>query len=165
MLNTVLSESASNLKIRRIATQIMERNYKDESFYLVGVRETGYQLSLLIAKNIESDFGISIPVFPLRLEKQNPSIDTIQCELNEVQVKDKVVVVVDDVQNTGRTLLYVYAYLLNFKPSSIQSAVLIDRRHNSYPVKADFIGLSLATMLNEHVEVVETSSGFKAVLS
>lgn len=165
MQNTVLSESASNLKIRRIATQIMERNYKDESFYLVGVKATGYQLALLIAKNIESDFGISIPVVPLSLDKQNPSVASVQCELNEESVKNKAVVVVDDVQNTGRTLLYVYAYLLNFKPTSIQSAVLIDRRHNSYPVKADFIGLSLATMLNEHVEVVQTSAGFKAVLS
>lgn len=164
MESIILNEFDSDLKIRRMANQILEHNFNEATVVLVGIESCGLQLAKSLAKHILNDSGQSIPVFSLKINKQTPELGAIQSNLTPEQSKKAVVVVVDDVQNTGRTMMYACAYFLNMDVKSVQSAVLIDRRHNTYPVRADFIGLSLATMLHDHVEVVETEKGFAAIL-
>jgi len=164
MESIILNETASDLKIRRMANQILEHNFNEAAVMLVGIDSCGLQLAQALAKHILADSGSVVPVFSLKLNKQNPALSTIKSNINATQTENAVVIVVDDVQNTGRTMMYACAYFLSLNVKSIQSAVLIDRRHNTFPVRADYIGLSLATMLQDHVEVVETDKGFVALL-
>ena len=88
------------------------------------------------------------------LNKDNPYNSKIICNLKSVEIKDKVVILVDDVLNSGKTLMYAVSEFLSVPLINLSTLVLINRNHNRYPIKADFEGMSLSTTLNEHIHVV-----------
>ena len=103
--------------------------------YLAAFSETGY------------------PVYRISINKQRPLENPVTSDIPEEQLKDATLIIVDDVQNSGKTMMYSIRHFLNFPLRSVQTCVLVDRSHNKFPVKSDYVGISLSTTLQEHVTV------------
>lgn len=152
-------------KTRRIAYQIAENNYEEKEINLVGIKEQGYEFASRLAEVIGSIPGFKARLFSIELNKVDPGQHEIKCEFTDKQIHGRPVILVDDVANTGRTLAYALRPLLDCGPSKIQVAVLVDRKHKQYPISADFVGLSLATTLKEHISVSLEGKELMAYLS
>ena len=126
--------------IERIAYQIYESNSEEKVVFIACIGEKGKILSSLIGKSLSSI-------------KKNP-LNRINSDKSLNVLKNNSVVVVDDVLNTGKTLIYAVSYFLQVPVKSIKTAVMVNRNHKKFPVKADFKGISLATTINEHISVI-----------
>ncbi|QSS97611.1 phosphoribosyltransferase family protein [Psychroflexus sp. ALD_RP9] len=149
----ILNHQDTLNKINRIAYQIIERHYEVDELIIAGIEAKGYQLAELLANVIEkAQSSKKISLIKININKKQPINNvSISSDLNRLESKH--IVVVDDVLNSGKTLIYAVNYLLKCETNSISTAVLVDRSHKKYPVKADFKGLSLSTSMNNHVEV------------
>lgn len=161
----ILNAEDIGRKTRRIAYQIAENNYEQKEIILVGIKEQGYLFANALAELIGGIPGFKAKLYSIKLNKENPGSEEIQCEFTEKDLKGRPVILVDDVANTGRTLAYALKPLLDCNPSKIQVAVLVDRKHKQFPVSADFVGLSLATTLQEHISVSLKGKKHAAYLS
>ncbi|MBI3234800.1 MAG: phosphoribosyltransferase [Bacteroidetes bacterium] len=150
----ILDHSSVLMKVQRMAWQVYENNIEAQSIIVAGIKGCGENLSILLADELEKIAQIKVIKVTVGLDKQNPTIENVQVNLDLNNFKDSPVVVVDDVLNSGRTLSYaVFPFLSNgFK--KIQTAVLVNRNHRNFPIAADFSGISLATTLQEHIEVL-----------
>jgi pyrimidine operon attenuation protein/uracil phosphoribosyltransferase len=102
----------------------------------------------------------------IRLNPAKPLAEEITVDLPLGDLTNKAILVVDDVANTGRTLFYACKPLLNILPKKLEVAVLVDRTHKSFPVRVDYVGLSLATTLMNHIEVdLETEGAYRVELT
>ena len=86
------------------------------------------------------------------MDKRNP-LNCIETSISQDDYKNKSLVLVDDVLNSGTTLMYAVKHFLNVPLKQFNTAVLVNRNHKKYPVKADFKGISLSTSLQEHISV------------
>ena len=139
--------------IERIAYQIYESNFEEDIIFIAGVGEQGKILSSLIGKSLSSISNIKVKFITLDIDKKKP-LNTIISDKSISILKNHSVVVVDDVLNTGSTLIYAVSYFLQVPVKSIKTAVMVNRNHKKFPIKADFKGISLATTINEHVSVI-----------
>ena len=149
----LLDRSQILAKIQRIAFQIYEHNYAENHLVLVGVVGNGVPLARMLAEELVSISSIRPQVATLDLDKQAPLQGQVHLDLDTETLRDKCVVVVDDVLNTGRTLAYGMRPFWQVPLRRVQVAVLVNRDHQSFPVAADFVGYALATTLQAHVEV------------
>lgn len=149
----LLSGPECRQKIRRIAYQLWEENFDEKEILLAGVKNRGMQLAEILAEELRSLSPLQVQTSWVRLNKDNPVHDAISTGVDPADWQDKVVVVVDDVAHTGKTLLYALKPFMGNTYKRLQIAVLIDRAHKAYPVHPDFVGLSLATTLHENIEV------------
>jgi pyrimidine operon attenuation protein / uracil phosphoribosyltransferase len=149
----ILNEDDIKKKIHRIAYEILENNDEEKILIVAGVNGNGYALAEKLSKFISKISKISCKLAEIKIDKENPKMDKVKISLGEKEFKNKSVILVDDVANTGRTLLYSMKPILEFSPKKIQVAVLVDRKHKLFPVSADYVGLTLSTMLHEHVSV------------
>jgi pyrimidine operon attenuation protein/uracil phosphoribosyltransferase len=155
----ILNSEEIKQKTTRIAYQIVENNYDEKELLLVGIKPHGYQYAQLLKKEIEHIDGIKVTLIELTLNKLKPLDEEISIDLGKTSLNGKVVVVVDDVANTGKTLYYALKPIMEFSPKKVQAAVLVDRQHKLFPVTADFVGLSLSTTLKEHILVEFDNKG------
>jgi len=139
--------------IERIAFQIYESNFEEDIIFIAGVGVQGKILSSLIGKSLGSISKIKVKFIRLDIDKKKP-LNTIISDKPISILKNYSVVVVDDVLNTGSTLIYAVSYFLQVPVKSIKTAVMVNRNHKKFPIKADFKGISLATSINEHVSVI-----------
>ncbi len=135
---------------KRMAYQIYEHHFNEKELLIAGIAGQGQEIAALLCEEITAISKLKTVNITVSVNKENPSQETTKLS-EAIKLQGKKVMVVDDVLNTGRTLLYALLPFLN--AASIQTAVLVDRSHKSFPVKADFIGVSLATTLQEHVAV------------
>jgi pyrimidine operon attenuation protein/uracil phosphoribosyltransferase len=149
---------------QRIAYQIYEANFDFKEIYLAGIANNGELYAQKIKTFLEDISPLKVHLVQLRVDKKNP-LSPIHCSHLLNDLKNQSVVVVDDVLNTGSTLMYAVKYLLEVPSAQLNTAVLVNRNHKKYPVKADFKGISLSTNLNEHVEVVFTGKETGVYLS
>lgn len=148
--NVILTQEAIEKKIERIAYEIYEHNYDEPSIILAGIWDRGSILTQKIAAHLQRIAPFKVEVMEIKLDKQKPA----EVELShQLDFSGKVIVVIDDVANSGRTMLYALKPFLQFLPKKIQTAVLVDRRHKSFPLSVDFVGYSLATTLQDMVMV------------
>lgn len=161
----ILQPEQVKQKIRRLAFQIWEANFDEKRILLAGVKNRGLQLAELLAADLHEISGMEVVVTYIRLNKDNPVCDEITTGVNPEDWKNGVVVVVDDVAHTGRTLLYALKPFMSELYKRLQIAVLVDRAHKTYPVHADFMGLSLATTLQDNVQIEFDDAGVKVLLS
>jgi pyrimidine operon attenuation protein/uracil phosphoribosyltransferase len=138
-------------KLHRMALELAEKlSGNDAPLIIMGIRKNGEVIAAQIAGYLKK--YISNPITQLWVEMDKSHPDTI--EISEpLDFSGKHVLMVDDVTNSGRTLLYALKPLMNSYPLSIQTLVLVERMHNQFPVKADYVGLSVATTLQEHIQV------------
>ena len=142
-----------HLSIDRIAYQIYESNFEEETVFIVGIGKKGKVLSSLIGKSLNSISKIKVEFITLNIDKKNP-LNNVNSDKPISILKHSSVVVVDDVLNTGSTLMYAVSYFLRVPVKSIKTAVMVNRNHKKFPIKADFKGISLATTMNEHISVI-----------
>ncbi|HSZ73059.1 MAG TPA: phosphoribosyltransferase family protein [Cytophagaceae bacterium] len=152
--NLILDKKQTLQKIRRIAFEIYEHNFKEKDIVLAGLDGMGYNFVQLLQKELEDISPIKVILVKVSLDKGAPSQSEVTLDTPIDQLKNKTIVVVDDVLNTGKTLAYSLKPFLNIKVKKLQTAVLVNRGHHSFPIIADYVGLSLATSLKEHIEVV-----------
>mgnify|MGYP001346484851 FL=1 len=153
MKNIILDSIDINNKIRRISFEILEKNFDENEIFLVGVLPNGKYLSNKISEFLSQFSKIKLNLHFIEIEKKSRSIDRIIPSLNSEMVNNKVIVIIDDVMNSGGTLMYSINEMLKFKPKKIQIAVLIERYYKNFPLNPDYKGLELSTSETEHVEV------------
>lgn len=149
----ILNDRQIQQKIRRLAIEVLENNFEESEIILAGINNNGMHFAKLLAKQIKKISTIEIRLTSLRLNPAQPLSENIEVGLPTDELKDKVIIVVDDVVNTGRTIFYAIKPLLDTLPKKVEVAALVDRTHKSFPIRADYVGLSLATTLLEHIEV------------
>ncbi|MBL7815658.1 MAG: phosphoribosyltransferase [Saprospiraceae bacterium] len=149
----ILDEKQIRQKIRRLTYEILERNFGESEIILAGINNNGLEMAHLLMQELVGRTDATITLTRLRLNPASPAQNAIVLEMPIEQVADKVVIVIDDVANTGRTIFYAIKPLLEVLPKKVEVAVLIDRKHKSFPIQADYVGLSLATTLKEHIKV------------
>jgi pyrimidine operon attenuation protein/uracil phosphoribosyltransferase len=162
--NTILNHQEIAHKIKRIAYQIYETFVDEEEIVIAGIASNGYFFAEKIAETLQSITPIKVILCQVFVDKQNPTAaitTSISCEI----YKDKGLILVDDVLNSGTTLVYGVRHFLDVSLKKFKTAVLVDRNHKKYPVKADFKGISLSTSLFEHVTVVFEKDNDHAYLS
>ncbi|MCY7357182.1 MAG: phosphoribosyltransferase [Rudanella sp.] len=150
----ILSAEQLRQKIRRIAFQIYENNFDEQAVVLAGIAGEGYVFAKRLHDELRQIAPFTITLLKISLDKSKTIQSPIQLDMSATELTDKVVVVLDDVLYTGRTLAFCLQPFLNVLVRKLQVAVLVDRNHPRYPVAADYKGYELSTTLTEHVEVV-----------
>ena len=151
----VLNAVQLDQKIRRIAYEIYENNYGTKELILAGICEQGESLAILLSSIIEEISPIKTRVIKINLDKQNPSKPIAESDL-PTKLSNKVVIMVDDVLNTGKTLAYSLKPFLDQKIKKIEVAVLVNRSHTAFPISPQYTGYELSTTLSEHIVVKMT---------
>ncbi|MDA9668451.1 phosphoribosyltransferase family protein [Flavobacteriaceae bacterium] len=151
--NKIKSALDIHSTIRRMAYQLYEANMDENKLVLVGIEKKGTYLSKLIGLELSKISTIKLIHVSLNLNKKEP-LNRIESSLPISQMENHSIVIIDDVLNTGSTLIYAVNYFLQISVKQIKTVVLVNRNHKKYPIKADFKGLSLSTSLNNHVSVV-----------
>ena len=150
----ILDAKAIDQKIDRLAWQIYENNLEEKEIIIVGISSRGEVLTYNLSKVLNKICSIKIKLGTIHLDKDNPYNREIITDLKESDYTNKVVVLVDDVLNSGKTLIYSSKHFLTTPLRKMSTLVLIERKHTQFPIKADYIGLSLATTLQEYIKVV-----------
>ncbi|WP_417589849.1 phosphoribosyltransferase family protein [Owenweeksia hongkongensis] len=161
----VLNHQQIEDRIKRMAWQIYETHQDDAEIILAGIVNKGYRLAELIAEQLKNICPLKISLYRLKVDKKNPLNGITELSPARESFEDTSVIVVDDVLNTGSTLIYGVKHFLDHKVKQLKTVVLVDRNHKNFPVKADFKGLSLSTNLMEHVEVNLKEAPFTVVVS
>ena len=149
----VLDDEQVNQKIRRMAFEIYENNFKENSIVLAGVDGQGYLFAQLLAKELERISPITPLVVKVSLDKLSPLQSEVELDCDLKEIKKKCVVLIDDVLNTGRTLAYGLKPFLTIEVKKIEVAVLVNRSHTLFPILPNYTGFELSTTLKDHVEV------------
>ena len=150
----VLNKSQVEKKIRRIAFEIYENNFKEKSIVLGGIDGQGYSLAELIAESLKSISPISVQLVKVTLDKLAPQQSDVTVNCEEKEFRKKCIVLVDDVLNTGKTIAFGMKPFLSVEVKKIEVAVLVNRSHTLFPILPTYTGFELSTTLNERVEVV-----------
>jgi pyrimidine operon attenuation protein/uracil phosphoribosyltransferase len=162
----VLDEQAIRRALTRISHQIIEKNKGIEECILVGIRTRGIYLASRLAEKIEEIEGrpVAVGEIDITLYRDDLTKKTVDQEPLvkgshiSVDITDKIIILVDDVLYTGRTVRAGMDALMDLgRPSSIQLAVLVDRGHRELPIRADYVGKNIPTSSSEKivVELVE----------
>ena len=150
----ILNRDAINKKIIRLSWEIYENNINKKELFIVGVKGRGGLLSKELCKELNKISKIKINTGTISINKDDPKNDKITSDFNIKDCENSIVILVDDVLNSGRTLMYASSFFLHISVHKLSILVLVNRTHTRYPVKADYVGLSLATTLKEYINVV-----------
>lgn len=150
----VLSKEKVLQKLNRLIHQIHENVFDEKEIIIAGIEGYGYVIAERIAKELSAISKLKIILCKINMDKENPLAKPITLEgVSSEQYENKVILVVDDVINSGKTIIYAVNHFLDKPVKRIQTVVLVDRDHTRYPVKADYVGLSISTTLQENIRV------------
>ncbi len=156
----VMNSEGVRRAIARIAHEILERNGGIEELSIIGIQTRGAFLAERLAGKIEEIEGESVPMGVLDITLYRDDLQTVadQPVVNESRIpfdiQGKVIVLVDDVLFTGRTVRAALDEIIDFgRPKAVQLAVIIDRGHRELPIRADYVGKNVPTADNEIVAV------------
>ncbi len=149
----ILDIKRVNQKLNRLAWQVYEQNSAEKKIIVVGIASRGLILAKQLVKTIEEISDIETTIGYLELDKVNPYNKEVSVDLSPDEYLGKVVILCDDVLNSGKTLMYAAKHFLTTPLTKLSTLVLVDRNHNRYPIKADYVGLSLATTLKEYINI------------
>ena len=150
--NIILNHQQIQHKTRRIAYQILESNVNEEEIIIAGIANNGFVFAQKIKAELKKITDAAITLCEVKVDKQNP-LQNITTSLSKEEYTNKPLVLIDDVLNSGTTLIYGVRHFLDVPLKNFKTAVLVNRNHKKYPVKADFKGISLSTSIKEHVYV------------
>jgi pyrimidine operon attenuation protein/uracil phosphoribosyltransferase len=163
MSEIILTPEQIENKLERIAYQILEANGDNQTIIIAGVVSNGFAVAKRIIHHLKANSSKEILSCEIIINKKNPR-NPIQTTLTSNDYKDKSVVLVDDVLHSGTTLIYAVKHFLSVPLKQCKTAVLLDRNHKKFPIKADYKGVSLSTSINENVAVKVKPNGFTAIL-
>jgi len=151
----ILDEAVAAKKLTRMAYEIVENNLDESKIILAGIPENGSAIAKNIQKILLEISSLQTELISISFDKRLPK----EVKLNkDLDFNNQVVIIIDDVANTGKTLLYAVKPFLQFQPKKIQTLVLVERSHKNFPVQADYVGLPLSTTLQEQI-IVEVNAG------
>ena len=149
----ILDHRQIQQKIMRLAFEILERNYGEEEIILAGINNNGMTFAELLLAELRQISHLRFTLTRIRLNPAAPVQHPIQLEMPVEQLQNKVVIIVDDVANTGRTIFYAIKPILDVLPKKVEVAVLADRTHKFFPIRVDYMGISLATTMLQNIDV------------
>lgn len=164
MKNIILTDTKIRHKTKRIAYQIYETFSTEKEVILAGIASNGYVFAQKIAEELRQISDLKVTLCEVKINKQDPK-GPVVTSIPKESYENKGLVLIDDVLNSGTTLIYGVKHFLEVTLSKFKTAVLVDRNHKKYPVKADFKGISLSTSLQEHIQVVFDEKESYAYLS
>ncbi len=159
----ILDKSQIAHKLKRIAYQIYEANVNEKVVIIAGIQTNGFIFAQKLKVLVENISPIKVTLCEVHINKKKP-IETVITSLQPEEYRNKSLLLVDDVLHSGTTLIYGVKHFLNEPLKQFKTAVLVDRNHKKYPIKADFKGISLSTSLNENVSVIFEKNNDRAVL-
>ena len=148
--NCVLEKNSISRKIKRMALEVAEQNSDEKELVIAGIAGNGEVVAKALVRELVKLASFSIFHATIHLNKKEPSTVVFQLE---VDLNQKVIIIVDDVSNTGKTMMYAFKPLLEIYPRKVQTLVLVERSHKLFPVHSDYTGLSITTTLQEHIAV------------
>lgn len=154
----ILNKKQIGQKIDRMSYQVLEDNLDEKELVMAGIADKGYTLAKRIKKVLEHISSIKVTLVKIDLDKNSTHLRA-GTDLPVTASANKVVILVDDVLNSGRTLAYGLGVFLDVPLKKLRTLVLVDRSHRIFPVSPDYTGLELATVLKEHVDVVLDQKG------
>lgn len=149
----ILNHQQIQQKVKRLAIEILEDNFEEPELILAGINNNGMEFAQLIMQELLRNTDQHITLTRIRLNPAAPLRDGIKLEMPAKALEGKTIIIVDDVANTGRTIFYATRPILDVLPKKVEVAVLVDRTHKTFPIRVDYVGLSLATTLMENIEV------------
>lgn len=151
--NLILTADIARKKLQRMAFEIIENNIGEKEIILAGIKDSGLIIANIIKAFLQDVFNGKISVIEIDIDKKGPKKISMSQSKN---FDDAVVIITDDVANTGKTLLYALKPFMEFYPKKIQVLVLVERSHKEFPVAPDYVGMSVATATDEKI-IVETN--------
>jgi pyrimidine operon attenuation protein/uracil phosphoribosyltransferase len=151
----ILSADKAKMKLRRMAFEVMERNATEKQLVLAGIKGNGIEIAQMLKQMLSEISTFSIDLLLINIDKKNPLVCQVE---NNIALGDKVVLVIDDVVNSGKTLLYSLLPLLKASPKKIETLTLVERSYKTHPIHVDYVGISLATTFHDHI-IVEINDG------
>jgi pyrimidine operon attenuation protein/uracil phosphoribosyltransferase len=146
-------------KIKRLSYEILENNFEEKTIVLAGVNNNGIGFARLLVAELNRISDIKIQLVQIRLNPANPLSVPIELDTPVESLKGKTIIVIDDVANTGRTIFYACKPLLDILPKKLEVAVLVDRKHKTFPIYPKYVGVSLATTLKEDIDLQILNTG------
>jgi len=159
----LLNNTQIRQKTKRLAIEILEQNYGEKEIILAGINTTGTRFAQRLQTALEGLCKSKIRLTTIHLNPAAPLSDEIKIDMPIKKLQNKLVLVIDDVANTGRTLYYAMKPILEVLPKKVEVVVLVDRKHKSFPVKTDYVGMSLATTMQENIRVKMDADAEQAV--
>lgn len=154
--SSILTRQEITQKIKRMAFEIYEKNFEEQALYLAGIHENGYRLAELLAMELRRISPLAIHLLGITLDKIHPLSQPISLEPANLNLEGQVIILVDDVLNSGKTMAYSLQLFLKAEVKKIETATLINRHNTLYPITVTYTGLSLATTLLDHIRIVLT---------
>jgi len=154
----ILNQHQIEQKIDRIAYQVLEDNFDEQEIIIAGILPRGNYLAENLKKRLDQIAPFKSTLITIELDKQSSSLKA-KTDTNIQTCQDKVVILVDDVLNSGKTLAYGFGVFMDVPLKKLRTVVLIDRNHKSFPVTTDFAGIALSTLLKDHVDVILNQPG------
>lgn len=152
-MQIVLNKTQIDQKIMRLAHQVLENSSDEQTVYLAGICGNGIRIAREIARILTPQTDQEIHVFEISLDKDHPLEHAITMDMDAAKLKNGFIVLIDDVINSGKTMQYALVKLLEHPVKAIKTVALVDRRHRRYPVKCDYVGITLSTTLKNRVEI------------
>jgi pyrimidine operon attenuation protein/uracil phosphoribosyltransferase len=161
----ILDQAQIRKKIKRLAIEILENNFEEKSLILIGINNNGNGFAKHLVAELKKITDISISLFNVRLNPAAPLSSPVEIDAPIESLKGKSIILIDDVANTGRTIFYACKPILDIIPKKLEVAVLIDRKHKTFPIYPKYVGLSLATTLKEDIELQINSGEWGAFMN
>ena len=162
MKTEVLDEDQILRICNRFAFQILENSIDYDVIHIIGIKEKGFDIAKIVERELKSITKKNISLSSIKIDKKNPK-DSVLSDSNLNKNIDTIFLI-DDVLNTGKTLIYSLSFLLKFNFKSIKTLVLIDRNHKQFPIKVDYKGISLSTNINDNIKLLNDNKELKAIL-
>jgi len=147
----ILDKAQIQQKIKRLAIEILENHFEDKSIILAGINNNGTGFARLLADELARITTIKVSLITIRLNPAAPLSTPIQVDTDIKALAGKNIIITDDVANTGRTIFYACKPILDVLPKSLEVAVLVDRKHKTFPIYPKYVGMALATTLKENI--------------
>ena len=159
----IINDSQIRSKLKRISYQILETNLQNSVLVIAGIESNGYLIAKELKKILNKLSNIEVILCKVKIDKKNPR-KPIETSISKEEYSNKSIVLVDDVLNSGSTLVYAVKHFLEVELAQFKTAVLVNRNHKKFPVKADFKGISLSTSIQSQVIVEFKGSKIQALL-
>lgn len=163
-MQVVLNKRQIDQKMNRLAHQILENASEEKTVFLAGICGNGIRMAKQFERIINQHADIETIVFEIKLNKDKPLESEITADIDRSALQDGFIVLIDDVLNSGKTMQYGLLKLLETPVKAIKTVALVDRRHRRYPIKCDFVGITLSTTLKNRVEIEFEEDNYQAVL-
>lgn len=151
----ILSKETAEKKLRRMALEVAERNFDKTELILIGIKENGIHIARKIADYLKDISQAKIELIELSLDKKHPSEITLD---KKIDFNGKCILLIDDVANSGKTMLYALKPLISQHPAQIETLVLVERTHKKFPIATNYSGLSVSTSQKENI-IVDVKNG------